>query len=99
MKQIVWLSYDIGEDGDFSNLYSWLKEHDAQECGNSVAFFTFESEASDFDGFMEELMQSIEHEVNLTEGNRLYAISKKGEHMAGRFIYGRRKESTPWDSN
>lgn len=96
MKQVVWLSYDLGEDGDLTHLYSWLKGHKAEECGNSVAFLTFEAEANDFDSFMEHLAKSIEDEVHLNESARLYAISRKGESIAGRFIHGARKPNAPW---
>jgi len=42
MKKAVWISYDLGIKGDYQGLYSWLDDHDAIECGNSVAFIQFE---------------------------------------------------------
>lgn len=37
----IWLSYDLGKDGDYTNLYRWLNGYNAIECGNSNAFFYY----------------------------------------------------------
>ena len=37
MKKFIWLSYDLGIGGDYESLYSWLDNHEAKECGDSVA--------------------------------------------------------------
>ncbi|MHB9292468.1 hypothetical protein Holit_01566 [Hollandina sp. SP2] len=39
MSTRVWLSYDLGIKGDYANLYIWLDEHKALECGDSIATF------------------------------------------------------------
>lgn len=35
MKQLIWISYDLGVSGDYENLYAWLDDHGAKECGQS----------------------------------------------------------------
>jgi hypothetical protein len=42
MKQRIWLSFDLGIKGDYQSLYKWLDARKARECGDSVAYFTFE---------------------------------------------------------
>ena len=39
IRKAIWLSFDLGVAGDYPGLYKWLDEHDAVECGDSVAFF------------------------------------------------------------
>ena len=42
MESFVWMSYDLGVSGDYEGLYAWLDDHNAKECGNSVAWvFSF----------------------------------------------------------
>ena len=33
-EQMIWLSYDLGVDGDYENLYAWLDHKEAKECGD-----------------------------------------------------------------
>ena len=42
MHTVMWMSYDLGVKGDYEGLYAWLDDHDAKECGNSVAFLRYE---------------------------------------------------------
>ena len=42
MKQWVFLSYDLGFQGNYSELYKWLDTHKAQECGDSYCRFIYE---------------------------------------------------------
>ena len=42
MQRKYWLSYDLGVGGDYKGLYQWLDDHNAESCGSSVAFFTYE---------------------------------------------------------
>jgi len=93
MKKLVWLSYDLGIRGDYESLYAWLDEHDAKECGDSVASFHFEYERD----LAEELRQSLENEVDITKKTRIYLIwfdVQKGKGQ-GRFLFGNRR-SSPW---
>jgi hypothetical protein len=40
-----WLSFDLGLQGDYDNLYAWLDKQGAQECGDSVATFEVKENA------------------------------------------------------
>lgn len=40
-KQSVWLSYDLGVDGDYEALYYWLDAHEGRECGDSMAYVVY----------------------------------------------------------
>lgn len=42
VKTVVWLSYDLGAKGDYDGLYSWLDNHKAKECGDSIAYIPWE---------------------------------------------------------
>ena len=41
-SEAIWLSYDLGIRGDYESLYAWLDQHNAKECGDSLAFFKFD---------------------------------------------------------
>ena len=44
MEKTIWISYDLGINGDYENLYAWLDNKDAQDCGDSVAVLRHEIE-------------------------------------------------------
>ena len=92
MESIVWMSYDLGVTGDYESLYAWLDEHNAKECGNSVAWFSF-SHAGDV---LASLKAEIENAVSLNRRSRIYVIYRDNGETKGRFIIGGRK-SPPWD--
>ena len=40
MKQkAVWISFDLGVQGDYEGLYRWLDSFDARECGENLVLF------------------------------------------------------------
>lgn len=91
-KQLIWISYDLGINGDYENLYSWLDQYEARECGNNIAALHFEYEKELFD----ELKEDILNKINLKEGDRIYLVFKSEDGLLkGKFIVGRRKPS-PW---
>ncbi len=91
MQSFIWISYDLGVTGDYEGLYTWLDDHDAKECGNSVACFSF-----CYDGdLFESLKTEIEEAVLLNKRSRIYIICMQEGETRGRFIIGRRK-SAPW---
>lgn len=93
MKKAIWLSYDLSVKGDYEGLYEWLDDHEAIECGESVAFFNFDIKNPD--KLIEELKKDISDSVNLSKRDRIYVIRKEGEKIKGKFIFGKRK-SSPW---
>ncbi len=95
MRDMVWLSYELGEDADYPGLYRFLQRMQARECGPNLASFFFEH-AGDLPS---ELRQELEQSVRLTFGDRVYLIYKDpadGE-MTGLFIIGQRQPA-PWSA-
>jgi len=96
MKKAVWISYDLGIKGDYQGLYSWLDDHNAIECGNSVAFIHFIAKKD----LIPELKEDLESSIDFKPRDRVYIVrleTVKGKKLArGRFIIGKRK-SNPWD--
>ncbi|MNM65195.1 hypothetical protein D3C81_766250 [compost metagenome] len=94
MQKTIWLSYDLGVKGDYKNLYRWLDNVGAVECGDSLALIKIEiSENQVLPDFIKESISSI---VNLSSSDRIYIIWKNAEGVnKGRFLFGRRKAS-PW---
>jgi hypothetical protein len=94
MEQLIWLSYDLGVDGDYNGLYTWLDSNKARECGDSIAAimnYQYESDIST------ELLKDLKESVKLRKSDRIYLIYKKdGGDYKGKFLYGHRKRS-PWE--
>lgn len=94
MKKAVWLSYDLGVQGDYASLYEWLDNLEAKECGNSVAFFKYEVESGQI--LKDEIKKDIEKHVELGRRDRIYIMYRDSKkNMKGSFIIGKRKAS-PW---
>lgn len=88
----VWLSFDLGVDGDYENLYFWLDRRDAVECGDNLAYFRFEYKRD----LVAELQRELRKTLSVRPRDRVYVIypAPQGKHK-GRFILGRRKPG-PW---
>jgi hypothetical protein len=91
MQSRVWFSYDLGIDGDYENLYSWLDSKGAVECGDGCASFMY-SFRKDLD---RELQKELKETIQLRQKDRIYIISVRGNKIFGKFIYGKRKRA-PW---
>lgn len=95
MEVRVWLSYDLGLKGDYPGMYAWLDNHNAVECGDSMASFLFE--CSSRENVAIELKESITSSVKLAPTDRIYCINRRDDDKAvGRFIFGKRK-ANPWE--
>ncbi|KAA6345545.1 hypothetical protein EZS27_006903 [termite gut metagenome] len=98
MKKSVWLTYDLGVQGDYKSLYAWLDDHNAIECGDSVSFFQYEY--NDAKSFKEQIREDLKNKVKFESGNRIYIILSEiveGEKkIKGSFLIGKRKAS-PWE--
>ena len=74
MKDAVWISYDLGVKGDYENLYEWLDRHKAEECGDSMAYFTYDHPNQDI---AQDMKEDILGCVNINEKkNRIYLIMR-----------------------
>jgi len=92
VKSAIWLSYDLGVNGDYEGMYAWLDDHGAKECGATAAYLQFI-----YDGDLPGSLKSdIERVVALNKRSRIYVICRKDEKMAGRYLIGHRK-GTPWE--
>jgi len=90
--QAVWLSYDLGLQGDYEGLYKWLGEWGAEECGDSVAFFKYPYKTD----LVREMTKDIKQDVRLSGRARLYLIYKdEDSQLRGRFLVGGRRRP-PW---
>lgn len=94
MKSTIWISYDLGVNGDYEGMYAWLDDHGAKECGSSVAFV----KEYDCDGedLTQALKSDIENAVLTDKRSRIYVIWRVGDKEKGSFLVGRRK-GAPWD--
>ena len=90
-----WISYDIGVGGDYEGMYEWLDDNSATECGSSVAFV----KQYDCDG--EDLIRALERDIKATvkidKRSRIYVILRVGDQIKGKFLFGNRKGTPPWD--
>lgn len=92
MNKRVWLSYDLGIDGDYNALLYWLDSQNAVECGDSMASFVYDAAAD----IRIELADDLKQAVHLRSTDRIYLIYCKPDgKWSGRFIHGRRKPA-PW---
>ncbi len=93
MISAIWLSYDLGVNGDYEGLYTWLADQGAKECGSSMAFLNFEHEEED--ELLASLKEDIEEVVKLTHRSRIYVVFRSSEKIRGLYLIGKRK-SAPW---
>lgn len=91
-KSAIWLSYDLGVNGDYEGMYSWLDSHGAKECGSSVAYL----KDYEFEGDLPaSLKKDVSETVALNRRSRVYVIFKDNGRMRGRYLIGKRK-APPW---
>lgn len=89
-KAKVWLSYDLGINGDYQGLYTWLDKLDAKECGDSMAIIKEFSYSGDL---VQSVISNIKKNVEIRKTDRFYLICTKP--VIAKFIIGGRKRS-PW---
>ena len=90
----VWMNYDLGIQGDYTGLYTWLDDREAKECGYSTAFFTLDLD--DDEDIFAMLRRELEDSVELTGKARVYVCYLRGGgRVRAGFVVGRRKMA-PW---
>lgn len=98
MKKSVWISYDLGIKGDYQGLYSWLDDHNAIECGNSIAYIQYEVKKET--DLIPNLKNDLESNINFKSGDRIYIVRRERDNkvnlVRGEFIIGKRR-SNPWE--
>jgi hypothetical protein len=90
MNKTVWISYDLGVKGDYEGLYSWLDNHNAKECGNSVAVLKYDY----LGNFLEELQKDMAQSINLARHDRIYVVWRTDHKIKGQFLFGKRKAAS-----
>ena len=70
MKKTVWISFDLALGGDYENLYAWLDDMEAKECGNGFAVIDFEAD----EDLPEELKEELCERVSFSKKDRIYAL-------------------------
>jgi hypothetical protein len=92
MKKAIWLSYDLGVQGDYESLYQWLDSRGAVECGDSLAFFWLDSDGT---AIPEQIKKDLEGAIKADSKARIYIIWRQDNSVRGKFIFGRHK-APPW---
>lgn len=81
-KKRYWLSFDLGLRGAYEELYVWLDNMDAHECGDNLATF-----------FSDKTPTEMRKELAkfLGKNSRIYLIGRFGGKLRGGFFLGGRK--------
>lgn len=89
----IWISYDLGVNGDYWGLYDWLDRHGAEECGDSIAVLQYDYKKS----LVDDLKADLKKAVDIDKRGRIYVIYRdKGTNKnKGVFLFGTRR-AAPW---
>jgi len=74
-----WLFYDLGLQGHYDELFAWLDQHKAKECGDNVATFVSNKSRQ---GVVKEIATILDQKKN----PRIYIITRK---HGGKFVFGK----------
>jgi hypothetical protein len=91
MNKLIWISYDLGVKGDYEGLYAWLDNHNAKECGNSIAALDYGYTST----LVEEVKKDLSQNISLARHDRIYMIWLEDRKAHGQFLFGKRK-AAPW---
>lgn len=96
-KKSFWLQYDLGLNSNYSGLFRFLDDNHAIECGNGLAYFTYNTQSFPIDVLVFNLTEDIVRNLSPIGQERLYLIWKEDftNKIKGKFIYGSRK-TPPW---
>jgi hypothetical protein len=103
VKKAVWISFDLGIQGDYPSLYAWLDSHGAKECGDSLAFLNYEYEeplsiSQRGDRLRECLKADLKKALKVNpRTTRIYVVYRDAgtTKMKGAFLFGGRRDA-PW---
>lgn len=94
MEVRIWISYDLGQEGDYAGMYAWLDGHNAVECGGSMASLLVDCKRRET--VESDVLAELHENVDLKPSDRIYLLYRREDNMTkGTFLYGNRKES-PW---
>ncbi len=94
INNILWISYDLGMNGDYDGMYTFLDKNKAVECGDSMARIINYNIGKDF---RKDLLSKMKKNVELDSDSRVYYIFHDKERgiLRSGFIWGKRKRA-PW---
>ena len=91
-RNAIWLSFDLGIQGDYESLFTWLDSNMALECGDNLAFLNYEHKGN----LLKDLKADLANSVKIDKRSRIYVIYlDPNKKMKGKFLYGKRK-SPSW---
>lgn len=94
MKKWVMINYDLGLKGDYQNLYRFLDNNNALDCGNCNSALEIEVSKDDFDTIFDEVTSMIKKNFEFSQNDRIYlTVTDSTNQMRGRFICGNRKRA------
>ena len=90
----MWITFDLGVDGDYRGLYAWLDAHDASGCGELVAVLTYPCEGS----LPDRLRDDLKNSIGIDEHTSIYVIYREPatNENRGAFVFGGRRAPV-WD--
>jgi hypothetical protein len=91
MKHFIWLSFDLGVNGDYQGMYRWMDAHKAKECGDNIACLEYEHQGD----LLADIKADIESAVTIDQKSRVYIIRLNQAKVTGKFIIGNRRNA-PW---
>lgn len=92
MKSGLWIYFDLGINGDYEGMYTWLDQHNAQACGENLAFVRYEAEGDLFEALKADLIDAVAVEGR----NHIYVVCRdEVDNVVGRFLIGKRLKA-PW---
>jgi hypothetical protein len=93
MKKRFWMSFDLGLDGAYDDLYVWLDKIKAVECGDTTC--SFQLDIGKKDPAVAVLAAFKKHKIKLKPKDRIYLVWRINGSMTGKFIHGNRRRA-PW---
>jgi hypothetical protein len=89
----VWISFDLGLDGDYASLFEWLDANNAVECGEGFARVPEYEYGADV---VETLRKSLSGAMTVGKRTRIYVIFTRGNKARGEWLFGGRRRA-PWE--
>ena len=94
-KVPVWISYDLGSKGDFTNMYRWLKGYEALECGNSTAQIWYSKERGR--KLVPSLRKEIEEAIAINAETRIFIIYRGSKNtLHEKWLIGSTNPTPAW---
>ncbi|MCF6241291.1 MAG: hypothetical protein L3J74_08105 [Bacteroidales bacterium] len=88
-KVSVWLNFDFGFSADYENLYMFLDENKAIECGSNLAYFEKDYKKD----FVKHLKKQLSEKIIFKKTDRIYIIIHYHKKILSGFITGSQKHA------